>query len=148
MGIDDQLSAAIERRWLQFVAGTEPELADRRALALRVRALPLYADLGACIAIRADGELISVVNDQDPARPGAWTREVDARWRTVALAVGSWSYPELKALLPARPPDAEDCPTCASTGRWPGPETLAGPVCGACLGLGWRPGAATRPAAP
>ncbi len=135
MTFPEHLPAMIAQRLAEFVASADPRLETQRRLAIHLQALPLYADLGACIAIRPSGELISVHSDQDWCAPTEWTHEIESTWRTVALATGSATYPELKALLPARGALDVDCPECTGAGRRP---ELANAVCGACLGLGWR----------
>jgi len=73
-----------------------------RALAGRIRALPLYADMSAFILIRPSGELVEVDSDQD------WSGEVSARpatldgaWRRRVLRAGILKYPELQDVLEA-----------------------------------------------
>ncbi|HET9155267.1 MAG TPA: hypothetical protein VFN91_01290 [Myxococcaceae bacterium] len=73
-----------------------------RALARRLRALPLYADMGACILLRPSGELLEVGTDQDwsgevsPSAP-----ELDAEWRRRVLRAGVLKYPWLQDVLEA-----------------------------------------------
>ena len=134
MKLPDHLRHEIQRWLAEYIAATDPRLADHRALAVRLHALPLYADMGGCIAIRPDGDVIFVDIDQDWTDPER--SDLDPDWRTVALAVGSWTYPALATLLPPRGPADIDCPECEGTG---GERVASVLVCGACLGLGWRP---------
>jgi hypothetical protein len=99
------LASAIEQRLADFLADEDPRRADQRGLAAQLHAIPLYADLGACIAIRPNGELISVHSNQDWSKPKEWTPEIEPKWRTVALATGSRKYLEVKVLLPVKGPD-------------------------------------------
>jgi hypothetical protein len=138
MSIPIRLAEKI-RQWLaEFTAGTDPRLTDQRNLAVYLQALPLYEDLGGCIAIRPDGELIFVESNVDWSKPNVSARELEPMWRTIALASGSRRYPELRELLPPRGAEDIDCPDCAGTGRLREPPTRAGLICSACHGVGWR----------
>jgi hypothetical protein len=75
--------------------------------------LPLYADMGGGVAIRANGELIGFVWDE----PQSIQPEADPHLRFLALVAGSQRYPELAALSPQRTPKDRDCPSCGGTGR-------------------------------
>lgn len=57
--------------------------------------------------------------------------ETDARSALNAVAQGARRRPELKEMLPPRPPEAVDCPHCRGTGD----EDQFGKC--ACAGLGW-----------
>jgi len=96
-------------------------------------ALPLTLDMGGCLAIRADGEIISFLWDE----PHDVKIERDPRRRNIALYQGSLKYPELAPLVPSRPTDAKPCGNCAGIAaiRAQGIDNV---VC-ACGGLGWLP---------
>lgn len=73
-------------------------------------------------------------------RPG-WSDDGPVEWQAMSerdrigaltAAIRIRRLRELAELLPARPPDAVDCPGC--TGR---DLVLGFLVCGQCLGLGW-----------
>jgi len=73
-----------------------------RALAGRLRALPLYADMRTCILIRPSGELLEVDSDRD------WSTDVsahpaglDTAWRRRVLRAAVLKYPELQDVLEA-----------------------------------------------
>ena len=73
-----------------------------RALAGRIRALPLYADMSAFILIRPSGELVEVDSDQDwstdlSVRPAG----LDMAWRRRVLRAGVLKFPELQDVLEA-----------------------------------------------
>jgi hypothetical protein len=73
-----------------------------RVLADHLHALPLYADMGACILLRPSGELLEVGTDQDwlgevSARPA----ELDTVWRQRVLRAGVLKFPELQDVLEA-----------------------------------------------
>jgi hypothetical protein len=73
-----------------------------RALAGRLRAIPLYADMSACILLRPSGELLEVDCLHDwsgeiSPRPAALDRE----WRERVLRAAVPKYPELQDVLEA-----------------------------------------------
>ena len=73
-----------------------------RALAGRLRALPIYADMSAFILIRPSGELLEVDSDQDwstdlSVRPAG----LDMAWRRRVLRAGVLKFPELQDVLEA-----------------------------------------------
>jgi hypothetical protein len=91
-------------------------------------------DMGGCVALRPDGNVVSFLWDE----PHGLKVQNDVLWRNRALYQGSRKYPELTVLVPARPPEAEDCPQCGGSGTprlalEAGIENL---VC-SCGGLGW-----------
>ena len=96
-------------------------------VAARFNALPLYEDIGGVLALCSDGTMMQVAPDADTAQP-----VTDERWITVALVAGAERYPDLRELLPQRPPNAQPCAVCRGTGR------VHGAWCGACSALGWR----------
>ena len=79
----------------------------------RLNGLPLYADMGGGVAIRADGELIGFVWDE----PQSIQPETDPHLIFLALVTGSERYPELASLFPKRTSNDRDCPSCGGTGR-------------------------------
>ena len=135
MGVSEQLAARIRERVAERAAAPNPD-----PIATALAALPLDADMGGCIALRPDGELILVHGEQDGSSPTEWTEEIEPEWRIAALAAGSRRYPELADLLPTKGPDDIDCPDCGGAGTWSMPDGAEGPGCGCCWGLGWRSG--------
>ena len=126
----------IEKRLVEFFAGEAHE--DCRKAAESAQALPLSLDWSACLAIRPDGEVIWIDYDE----PHQVRAVEDERERNIGLFQGSRRYPELRFLVPLRPPDATDCPSCRGTGKLTFPagyehfdETI---VC-YCGGSGWLP---------
>ena len=126
-----------------------PELAERirqrmrelsdpyeRAIAAELGALPIAGDMGGYLAPRPDGEILSCAW-QEPREPRA---EPEARVRNAALFRGSRRYPELAALVPARPETARTCPHCEGTGEesYTREHGISNIVC-YCGGLGWLP---------
>ena len=68
-----------------------------RALAGHLRALPLYADMGACILLRPSGELLEVGTDQDwSGEVSASAAELDTEWRRRVLRAGVLKFPALQ----------------------------------------------------
>ena len=99
MRLAPELARRLEARLDVFLASEawEPSV---RALAGRLRALPLYADMGACILLRPSGELLEVGTDQDwsgEVSPSA--AELDTIWRGRVLRAGVTKYPELQDVL-------------------------------------------------
>ena len=127
--------AMIEAKIAEYVEAGAYEWA-RRACA-EAHALPLYLDWTGCLAIRPDGEVIWIEDESYEVR------EVeDERERNLALFQGSRRDPDLRCLVPPRPPDAFDCPDCHGTGKLPfrGDQAhLAEVVVCSCGGLGWVP---------
>jgi hypothetical protein len=100
-------------------------------LVQRLRAWFVYGDLGGSLLIGIDGEVYSQDHNTMECRP-----EPDPRWRQLAWVVAAEQAPELRALLPARPPNTPDCPGCGGAGRIPMGQVS--PICGGCWGLGWQ----------
>lgn len=127
--------AMIEAKIAKYVEAGAYQWA-RRACS-EAHALPLYLDWTGCLAIRPDGEVIWIEDESYEVR------EVeDERVRNLALFQGSRRDPDLRCLVPSRPPDATDCPDCHGTGKLPfpaGKEDLAEVVVCSCGGLGWVP---------
>ncbi len=101
MKLTPELSKRIEARLAAFLTSEawDPSV---RALAGRLRALPLYADMGACILLRPSGELLEVGTDQDwSGEVSASAAELDAEWRPRVLRAGVVKYPELEDVLEA-----------------------------------------------
>jgi hypothetical protein len=126
-------AAFILERVRRFEAEASEGVRKLNAAAVREHeALPLVFGWTQTLAIRADGTLVRWTVEE---WPGA--QEFSERtWANLALVQEAARYPELKALLPSRPPEAETCATCQGQGVIPGaPE---GVVC-SCGGTGWLP---------
>ncbi len=127
-------TAMIEAKIAEYIEGGAYEWA-RRACA-EAHALPLYLDWTGCLAIRPDGEVIYIDESCE-------VKEVDdERVRNLALFQGSRRDPDLRCLVPPRPPDATDCPDRHGTGKLPfrgNHAHLAEVVVCSCGGLGWVP---------
>jgi hypothetical protein len=103
-------------------------------------ALPVYVDMSGALFLRPDCEILCLP-DGDSIEAIAVER--DPGWRLTAVVVAAEKYPELKPLLPARPPGTGECKWCGGRGRIRIGESdcRRGPICGRCFGLGWLGGA-------
>ena len=126
----------IERKITEFVRGEAYE--DCRKAAAAAHALPLCLDWTACMALRPDGQIIWI----DYEEPHRVRLVEDERERNLGFFQGSRRDPDLGFLVPARPPDAIECPDCKGMGRLTfqkGYEQLAETIVCSCGGLGWLP---------
>jgi hypothetical protein len=98
------------RAYIAENAKSHPEIA---AFVETLAALPLYADWGGGVALRADGELIGFLWNE----PQSIKVETDPHLRFLAVVSGAERYPELAPLLPMRTSTDRDCPSCGGTGR-------------------------------
>jgi hypothetical protein len=117
----------------------DPARADYHEAVARTGLLPLLLYGDSCFALCPDGEIVIL----DCRPPHRFVRLEDERKRNITVAVGVERYPELRPLLPARPPDARACPYCRGSGEIdaPGirPEIAAKVLRCYCGGLGWIP---------
>lgn len=117
-----------------------PDPAGVNATCRELKVLPLTFDMSGCFAIRANGEIVSFLFDnQHELRV-----ETDPRIRNMALFQGSKRYPELAAMIPPKPDDAIECSRCDGTGieKTTAKLGLENVVC-YCGGLGWIPSQTT-----
>lgn len=128
--ITQELSAHVRRRLAEYLA--EPDPHNLRSVVEKFGALPLVGDMGGMFALRPDGEVISYGWDE----PHDVAVLRDARLRNAVLFRGSMKYPELGALVPARPTDAIPCPHCEEVAAIQ--REIKNIVC-FCGGLGWLP---------
>jgi hypothetical protein len=99
-------------------------------VAERLRALPVYMDMGGALFLTLDGDVLRL-NHYDGDVP---TPELDSERHIVAAVAAAEKYPELAPLVPERPASAEDCSACGGTGR----ITRHNLRCGECTSLGWK----------
>jgi hypothetical protein len=136
---------AIESALATFVVNPEPYLIhcelqlNLRALAVKLQILPVWLDMGGCLGVQPDGNVVSFLWDE----PDQLRKETDKRIRNMVYYQGSCKFPELAELAPSRPPSAETCSHCGGTGKVSFPkEADEAPelsvVC-FCSGLGWLP---------
>jgi hypothetical protein len=98
----------------------------------RLRAWPVYGDIGGTLLLGADGEVYCQDHTTMEAR-----LEAEPGWRTLAWVVAAERVPELRVLLPERPPGVRDCPPCGGS-RLVHVTPVTHVWCGACWGLGWE----------
>jgi len=123
----------VQRRMAEFLEDSAPIQAHARRAAARAQALPLFlGDWFGVIALRLDGEVIWV---PDEGEPGDIKVIQDERFRNLGLFQGTKLHPDLAFLVPTRPVDAIDCPTCGGMGKLKFHENV---IC-SCGGLGWLP---------
>jgi hypothetical protein len=143
----------IQKTLTEFIADPEPYLIhcepplDLRSLAKKLQVLPVHLDMGGCLALQPDGNVVSFLWDE----PDHIRTEPDERIRNMAYFQGSHKFPGLAVLVPTRPPSAETCSDCGGTGRVSfGPEQdeafarssgleVADAIVCSCGGLGWLP---------
>jgi len=107
-----------------------PDAAWVRSQAKRLTALAVNLDLWSWWFLAPTGEVILVAVGDDTEHK----RYDDRGHVLVALVWASESYPELRQVLPQRPPDAVDC-RCAEIQRTAEKTFL----CTDCGDLGWLP---------
>jgi hypothetical protein len=135
----------IERKLTEFVRGEGH--GEYRNAAESAHALPILFDWSGCMAIRPNGEIIWIDYDE----PHQVLPVEDERVQNIGLFQGSRRDPDLRFLIPVRPPHARECPDCKGTGRFTFPEGhehLAEKVVCSCGGLGWLPAPSASPVRP
>src|SRR5215470_2423248 len=152
--------AAEAQRWPLFWRNTLLQLPDDIAQAIRTKlerakirypgsvskdgnAVILYATIGYNCYFSPEGEIYTEEYDLAGDTPSRFYR--DQRAQTQALVLASQNMPELKRLLPSRPPKALLCETCEGTGRVYREIFDRGILCDECLGLGWIENVGSRP---
>lgn len=96
--------------------------------------LPLYADFGGIAGLTSDGNVVEM--GWDDAAP---ILVDNVRRRDLYLLRGTTRYPELRAIVPRRSPEAKDCRDCLGTGTFSiDGQAIPGVICW-CGGLGWIP---------
>ena len=102
----------------------------------------LFGTIGSEAFLRPDGSVWyhEVVNWPSDPEKYEW-REGRGNDRWAALVLGSKRMPELRKLLPQRPPNAPNCSACGGRGLiFPSPAEEArdrGVICADCGALGW-----------
>lgn len=124
------LGQRIRLRRDEFLASQEPTLRWLRLAAAEHGFLPLYTGWMATVGISTDGTFVRWEQEEDPPRVETLDNRYQQRF---ALSRGALTYPELAALIPPRPAEAEDCPGCGGTGQPLGHPTI---IC-ECGGVGW-----------
>jgi hypothetical protein len=101
----------------------------------------LFYGLGPARFLAFDGRVLVDPSDWDETDAYEVTDPKEA-WSAIVVGANVWSFPDLLRLLPARPPNARDCPQCKGTGwvSWVDAVGKAGRVVcwDRCGGLGWE----------
>ena len=127
-------SERIAREVDEYLAHATIDMSDDplTPIACRLRAWPVYGDIGGALMLDAGGTVFCCDNNTLEVRP-----ETNRGWQLLALVIASRRIPELRALLPPRSAASSDCSACNGTG-----QVEVGPGCqlwcGVCWGLGWR----------
>ena len=102
--------------------------------ARRHGAIALMGTIGSTWLLRPDGTLLDV--DSDFGKP---LQPLAAHLHVTAIVAGCERYPWLSELLPMRPEQARDCPTCRGLGRirLSNDADGHGVFCDSCQALGW-----------
>lgn len=120
----------------RFESEVAPALRWQSTYVRSHEALPLYVGWTETLGIRADGSLVRWSTENE--WPGVREYE-NAIWVNIALVRGAADYPQLRRLIPKRPPDATTCDACQGAGIIPDlPAHLKDLVC-KCGGIGWLP---------
>ena len=130
--VPPELSALISARIANYATeATEPFHRWEAPAVAAYTALPLIRHWYETYGLRADGEVVRWHTDGDHPYPGV--RPVVERYDWLsALVEGARRYPELGALLPARPPGARDSVCVGHAAFAPGKV-----LCPECCGLRW-----------
>jgi hypothetical protein len=124
--IAEQISIAVSQ------LDPEGNLPDRAGRAHA--AIPLLADLGGAVLLRSDGTILELEWDQATEQQPRERAELASM---VPLVAGAERYPWLGALLPPRPAEANNCPSCLGAGKIIPAGGGGGFFCGLCNAMGW-----------
>jgi hypothetical protein len=137
LAVSSELAAWLAERIAAYHEESPPELRWLGEYVAQAGALPLCPGWSETIGLRPDGEIVSWSTEGE--YPG--TKPVEDRylWLT-SLVSAAKRHPQLRALLPVRPPGAWDCPHLAN------PIFAEDKVfCPECCALGWVECAAFDP---
>ena len=132
----DVASNQVERALQKYLAAPGDASREVHSAARRHGVLPLWSDMGGCLVLRPDGEILTFGWDT-PGQLEDVSSELDDRQLVHAARVHAAShFPDIDGLRPVKPHDAVVCPGCHGAGRLPDvPENV---VC-MCGGAGWMP---------
>jgi hypothetical protein len=105
---------------------------DDCSVARATNALPVYHGFLGALVLTANGDVLFYDCDSEQT-----TRESEERTVIAAISAAG-KYPELREILPVRPPEATTCAACSGAGRVSVTPTVR-LFCGKCWGLGWIP---------
>jgi hypothetical protein len=135
VAVPPELSAFIAARIANYAAeATEPFHHWESPAVAVLAALPLMRHWFETFGLRAEGEVVRWHTDGPDPYPGVRPVEERVGWLS-ALVEGGRRWPELRALLPARPADAVACRCAGHPALAPGKA-----ICRECCGLGWVEG--------
>jgi hypothetical protein len=104
---------------------------DEGEVARAANALLVYRDMGGGLGFTPDGTVLFYDFESGQVRP-----VIDEKWIVIAAVSATEKYPELREILPVRPPTATRCVVCSGVGRLVLTPKCELP-CGKCFGLGW-----------
>jgi hypothetical protein len=135
---------AVKAAIAAYLEASAQEPPEAVAAARQCGVLPFWKDMGGCLLLRPDGEILTfgwdTPNMIEPLAGTRHDREVLHRARGWA----SRRFPGIRGLAPERGAGATTCPGCNGTGKLLNvPESI---IC-QCGGLGWLPGDLDRGAA-
>src|SRR5262249_33787606 len=114
MPIPAWASARIEQEVENYLAETPDRDPSLTEVVRRLRAWPVYGDVGGVLLLAADGQVYCRNNNTMEVSP-----EPNPGGRVLAWAAASAVAPELRTLLPSRPAPAVKAPAGASSGQCP-----------------------------
>lgn len=129
INVPTEVAAFVQARIASYSTEAPPELQWASPFVAEFGALPLYFGWTEIIALRPHGGLVCWSTEAQHA--GLQSLQ-DRSWVLPALVAGANRYPQLRVLLPERPPGAVDCP-CLKHPLLASNQVL----CGNCGGLGW-----------
>lgn len=125
-------SAAGHRELIERLVRAVAESPDTpeayRNAARQTGALPVHCDMGGCLAIAPDGEIVEFDPETESVQPVR-----DEVWRRRALVKAARRYEALRDLQPQKPADARACAACGGQG-----VVVDDLDCAECAGLGWK----------
>jgi hypothetical protein len=124
-----RLPSHISDRVSAWVAETPKDGGHVDNEAARYGGVSLMGTIGAVWLLRPDATFWEV--DDDSGRP---LQPLPVQFHTIAIVAGAQRHVWLRELLPIRPPNAVDCPTCQGQGL-----IADAAYCSACSALGWLP---------
>jgi len=135
LSVSAELSAFIAARIASYAAeATQPYQQSEAPAVAEFGALPLVRHWFETIGLRPDGEVVRwATDDNNDPYPGAQPVE-DRAFALHALLEGALTWPQLKVLIPMRPPGAVDC-KCRTIPFFVEKRV----VCTACGNVGWIP---------
>ena len=133
------LRLTLQRRADDYRANPQASVFGYVAEAIQLGAFPVLSDLWALVLLRPDGALY-VIDDEAASPQATELADGPERWWTLSAVARRESLPELRDLLPPRPPTSLTCSMCGGTGEItlaPGRAESLITGCNVCHTLGW-----------